>query len=108
MKTLLIVALIATGIFAAGRGNMMPSFADFDANGDAQVTKAEFTNAQQERMARQAEAGRMMRNAANAPTFDSIDTNRDGIIDAKEFQTHQLSNRRGGGRGMGGGQGMNP
>ncbi len=106
MKTLLIVALIVTGVLAAGRGNMMPSFSDFDTNKDAQITQTEFTNAQQKRMSAQAQAGKMMRNAGNAPSFESIDTNNDEIIDAQEFQAHQAANRRG--RGMGGGQRMNP
>ena len=106
MKTLLIVALIVTGVLAAGRGNMMPSFTDFDTNSDGQVTQTEFENTQQERMSANAQAGKMMRNAGNAPTFESIDTNNDSLISSQEFQTHQMSHRRGGGRGMGGGQGM--
>jgi len=105
MKNLLLAALIATGLLAAGRGGMMPSFSDFDANGDGELTQVEFENAQQTRMAAQAEAGKMMRNAGNAPSFETIDTNNDSIISAQEFQTHQMSNR-GGGRGMGGGQRM--
>ncbi len=105
MKTLLIVALIVTGAFAMGQGNMMPSYSDFDRDGNGQVTQQEFEQTQQERMTAQAKAGKMMRNAGNAPVFSDLDTNNDGNIDEKEFQTHQSANR--GGRGSGRGQGRN-
>ncbi len=107
MKTLWITALIVTGALAVGQGNMMPSFSDFDTDGNGKVTQSEFENMRQERMAVQAEAGKMMRNAGNAPAFDTIDTNGDGSISGEEFSVHQASNRKGGGRGMGRGQGMN-
>jgi hypothetical protein len=32
----------------------------------------------------------MMRNAGNAPSFESIDTNSDGSISPEEFQTQQM------------------
>ncbi len=101
MKTLLIVALIVTGALAVGQGKMMPSYSDFDTNGNGQVTQNEFEQTQQKRMTAQAEAGRMMRNVGNAPAFGDIDTNKDGNIDKQEFQTHQVANRgnRGGGQG---------
>ena len=49
MKTLLIVALMTTGLFAAGQGNMMPSYSDFDTNNDGKVTQEEFENTQQKK-----------------------------------------------------------
>jgi len=99
MKTLLVVALIVTGALAVGQGNMMPSYSDFDTDGNGKITQKEFTNTQEERMLKQAESGRMMRNSDNAPKYSDIDTNNDGNIDKQEFQTHQ-ANRRGG-RGQG-------
>ena len=60
MKTLLIVALIVTGVLAMGQGNRMPSYSDFDTNKDGKVTQTEFENTQQSRMAQQAESGRML------------------------------------------------
>jgi hypothetical protein len=111
MKQLWIVALLLTSALIAGQGNMMPSYGNFDGNGDGKITQTEFEDAQQARMIKQAEAGKMMRNAANAPTFADIDTNKDGIIDTNEFQIHQASHQRGSGmgqgKGMGNGQGMN-
>ena len=82
-------------------GRMMPTFSDFDNNADGKVTQAEFENTQQMRMTENAEAGKMMRNAGNAPMFSDIDTNKDGYIDQAEFQMHQASERKGGARGMG-------
>ncbi len=106
MKTLWITALIVTGALAVGQGNMMPSFSDFDTDGNGQVTKSEFENTRQQRMEKQAELGKMMRNAGKAPSFESIDTNNDGVIGSEEFSAHQSSIRKGGGQGMGRGQGM--
>lgn len=105
MKALLIVTLIVTGALAAGQGNMMPSYSDFDGDGNGKITQKEFENTQQKRMEEQAKTGRMMRNADNAPKFSDIDTNKDGNIDTQEFQTHQASRR--GGQDMGSGQGRN-
>jgi len=105
MKALLIVTLIVTGALAVGQGNMMPSYSDFDSDGDGKITQQEFKSTQQKRMQEQSKSGKMMRNADNAPQFSDIDTNKDGIIDKKEFQTHQ-ANRKGG-RGQGMGQGRN-
>ena len=85
------------------QGRMMSSFNDFDANGDGAITQTEYENAQQARMAKQAESGKMMRNAANAPAFGDIDANADGNIDATEFRNHQMNRmqQRPAGQGMG-------
>ena len=90
MKTLLIVALIVTGALAVGQGRNMQSYTSLDSDGDGKVTQVEFENMQQSKMIKQAEAGKMMRNVANAPQFSDIDTNSDGNIDKDEFQTHQI------------------
>ena len=107
MKTLLIVALIVTGALAVGQGNMMPSYSDFDSDGNGKITQKEFKYTQQKRMEEQAKTGKMMRNAGNAPKFGDIDANRDGNIDNQEFQTHRANRRSGSGQGMGRGQGRN-
>jgi Ca2+-binding EF-hand superfamily protein len=95
MKKLFITALIVTGVLAAGQGFMMPSYSDFDTDGNSKITQQEFENTQQKRMMQNAAAGKMMRNAGNAPMFSDIDTNNDGNIDVTEFQTHQSANRKG-------------
>jgi len=105
MKKLLIVIFIVTSAFAGWKGNMMPSFSDFDLNKDGQITKVEFDYAHQKRMQDRSEDGRMMRNAVNSPQFSDIDTDKNGFIGAEEFKIHQLSNRKGS-RGMGYGKGI--
>ncbi len=105
MKTLLIVALIVTGALAVGQGRNMQSYTSLDSDGDGKVTQVEFENMQQSKMIKQAEAGKMRRNVANAPQFSDIDTNSDGNIDKDEFQTHQVKqqakNRKNKSRGQG-------
>jgi len=107
MKALLIVTLIVTGALAVGQGNMMPSYSDFDRDGNGKITQKEFKYTQQKRMDEQAKTGRMMRNTDDAPKFTDIDANRDGNIDNQEFKTHQANRRGGRGQGMGRGQGRN-
>ena len=94
MKRLALTSLFTSSILLAGMGMNMPSFNDFDTNNDAKVTKAEFEKAQQTRMTKQAEAGKMMRNAGNAPVFSDVDSNGNGYIDKNEFQTHQQKRLR--------------
>lgn len=108
MKRSVIAALMLSSALFAAQG-MMSSFSDFDADGNGKITQTEFENAQQARQAKQAESGKMMKNAANAPAFGDIDTNKDGVIDGNEFQVHQqtrMQNRPGMGQGMGQGKGM--
>ncbi|EHP29883.1 hypothetical protein SMGD1_1359 [Sulfurimonas gotlandica GD1] len=107
MKTLLIVTLIVTGALAIVPANTMPSYSDFDTDGNGKITQKEFNFTQEKRMQKQAESGRMMRNADNAPKFNDIDANADGNIDKEEFQTHQANRKGGRGQGMGRGQGSN-
>jgi len=104
MKRLGMIAalLLGSALFAAPGGR--PAFSDFDTNGDGQITQSEFEATQEARMAKQAESGKMMRNAGNAPQFSDIDTDNNGVIDADEFAAHRqdrMQNRPGG--GMGGG-----
>ncbi len=108
MKRIAIAALVMGGALFAAQGTMS-SFNDFDANGDGKITQKEFENAQQARQQKQAESGKMMKNAANAPQFGDIDTNKDGVIDTTEFKNHQMTRmqQKGGkGQGMGKGQGQ--
>ena len=77
-----------------GRGRNMPSFADFDLDGDGVLKKEEFYDARARRMYSRAEQGYPMRNAAKAPPFEQIDSNKDGVISAEEFAAHQAEHRK--------------
>lgn len=81
--------LLGTTLLAAGMGYYMPTFSEFDLNGDGHITKAELQKAREDRMIQKANEGKMLRNAGNAPAFEQMDKNGDGVIDANEFKTHQ-------------------
>lgn len=67
----------------------MPSFADFDLDGNGAISSDEFYQARAERIAERAKEGRKMKNLANAPSFEDIDTDGDGAIRPEEFAAHQ-------------------
>jgi Ca2+-binding EF-hand superfamily protein len=77
-----------------GMGRNMPAFADFDRDGDGSLTKQEFYDARAQRMGERAAQGYPLRNAPNAPTFESIDTNGDGKVVPAELAAHQTEHRR--------------
>jgi Ca2+-binding EF-hand superfamily protein len=76
-----------------GMGRNMPSFSDFDLNGDGVLLKEEFYDARAKRMYDRAEQGYPLRNAANAPDFETVDSNGDGKISEQEFREHQRQHR---------------
>jgi hypothetical protein len=96
----------------AGRGPA--AFSDMDTNGDGYVSASEHAAFRAQRMANNAQAGRPMRNAGNAPQFTDIDANGDGRVSQAEmaqFRSQRMtagracnrSGRGGGGGGWGGG-----
>lgn len=91
-------AVMSTPLWAQGapngKGMNMPTFADFDLNGDGGITEDEFNTARAERIAKHAQEGRPMKNMANAPSFADIDTDDDGLVSADEFSTHQAEHRK--------------
>lgn len=108
MKTLMIASLLLSSVLMAGMGRNMPSFSEFDTNGDGKITQTEFESTQQKRMSQKAEMGKMMRNAGNASAFKDIDTDNNGQIDKKEFDSHQMMQKGKMGNGMNNmGQGQN-
>lgn len=99
--------LIATTIVAAiflsaptvaqdtqkGMATNMPTFAEFDLNGDGTITETEFAKARGERIAKLAKEGRQMKNLADAPSLGDIDVDGNGGIDADEFAAHQAEHK---------------
>lgn len=74
-----------------GRGRNMPTFADFDMDGDGWITEKEFEDGRNQRRGERAKAGYLLRGVANAPSFADIDTDDDEKISPDEFAKHQLS-----------------
>jgi|GEM_PF-1038630 len=84
------------GMGRGGRqGHQMPTFKDFDLNGDGVLTEEEFIEARGQRVAQRAKEGRQMRGLSGMMQFSDLDQNRDGKVDENEFQAgmfrHQQS-----------------
>jgi len=84
------------GIGSGGMGRMQnhSTFADFDLNKDGVIVKDELLSVRADKQAKRATQGYPMRNAANAPAFESMDSNGDGKITQKELTDFQMSFRR--------------
>ena len=71
----------------------MPTYADFDLDGDGKIVEKEFNEAHAQRMAKMAEEGRQMKHVGDFPGFAGIDTDGDGVISEEELATHQAEHR---------------
>ncbi len=76
-------------VAATKMGMNMPTYSDFDLDGDGKILEVEFYEARNNRISERAKQGYQMKNIANAPSFSDIDTNGDGGISAEEFTAHQ-------------------
>jgi len=94
MKKITLAILLTSGALVAGMNQNMSAFSDFDADGNGKITQSEFENLQQAKMTANANAGKMMKNAGTAPTFDMVDANKDGVVDMNEFNIQQQKNMR--------------
>ncbi|MBL3590247.1 MAG: EF-hand domain-containing protein [gamma proteobacterium endosymbiont of Lamellibrachia anaximandri] len=86
-------AEIASGR-GAGRGRNMPSFAEFDLNGDGAMTEDEFIEARGRRISERAKQGYMMRGLKNARPFSEVDQDGDGVVKESEFLQMQAQHRQ--------------
>jgi len=89
MKKLLVVTFLVCSVVAAKQGYNMPSFSYFDINVDGKISQAELEEGRANRMNKNAQDGKMLRNAKNAASFSDIDTNGNGYISKDEFEAHQ-------------------
>jgi len=92
MKKITLVMLLVSGALVAAMNQNMSSFSDFDVDANGKVTQSEFENLQQKKMIANANAGKLMKNAGNVPTFSMVDANKDGFIDVNEFNVQQQKN----------------
>ena len=83
------------------------AFSAMDTNGDGSVSADEHASFRAQRMAANAQAGRLLRNAGNAPQFTAIDADSDGQLSQTEmaqFRDQRMARRpcnRGGRGGWG-------
>lgn len=72
-----------------GRGMGMPTFAEFDLNGDGVITEQEYIEARNKRISERASEGRPMRGLSQMKEFKDIDTDQDGRVTPAEFSAYQ-------------------
>ena len=77
-----------------GMSGNMPTFADFDADGNGGISEAEFDQLHSERMSKMAAEGRKMKHAGDMPGFAGIDSDGDGVISPEELDSHQASHHQ--------------
>jgi len=66
-----------------------PSFSEFDANGDKQITEEEFNALRKERVQERTKEGRASQNMNQVSAFAAYDKNKDGVLSEEEFAAHQ-------------------
>lgn len=103
IATLSLLLLVAGNVAAFGhkadmqggmqRGMNMPTFADFDANGDGKISEQEFNEFRAARMSKMASEGRQMKHAGDMPGFSDLDSDGDGFINEQELTAHQAEHR---------------
>jgi hypothetical protein len=76
-----------------GMKGKMPTYAEFDLDGDGKIVEQEFNEAHAKRMSQMAAEGRQMKHVGEMPGFSGIDTNDDGVISEEEFAAHQAEHR---------------
>lgn len=82
------------GMSGGTGGSNMPTFADFDLNGDGVIHPQEFNDARAKRVSERTKEGHPMRNVGHMPTFSDIDSNGDGEISPEEFSAYQAQHRQ--------------
>ncbi len=96
-----------TGWQSGPAGGGPAAFSAMDTNGDGYVSADEHATFRAQRMAANAQAGRLLRNAGNAPQFTDIDADSDGQLSRTEmtqFRDQRMAGRpcnRGGRGGWG-------
>lgn len=107
VATFLVAGVLITGAFAKGNMNnaynsnaqagqqrfanqsTQPSFQMADSNKDGSISADELDAFRATNMSKNAEDGKLLRNAGDAPQFSDIDKNNDGKITQSEFEAGQ-------------------
>ncbi len=85
-----------TGGQSGPAGGGSAAFSAIDTNGDGAVSANEHAALRAQRMAANAHAGRLLRNAGNAPQFADIDADSDGQLSQTEmaqFRDQRMAGR---------------
>tara|TARA_R110002050_G_scaffold264094_1_gene404722 strand:- start:1503 stop:2132 length:630 start_codon:yes stop_codon:yes gene_type:complete len=77
-----------------GRKSNMPSFSEFDINGDGVILEEELYEARAVRISERVKQGYPMRNIANSSSFEEIDANGDKKVTSEEFAKFQVKHRQ--------------
>lgn len=85
MQRTLIPLLGAAVLLLSGQAIAAADFATYDANGDGQITQAEFDAARSDEMAAQAARGQLPQDIDPNQTFGALDKNQDGVLSKDEF-----------------------
>ncbi|MFA5460586.1 MAG: EF-hand domain-containing protein [Sulfurimonas sp.] len=86
--------LIVPSVASAQKmGRDMPTFESYDLNKDGTLTESEMNEARAIRQDKRKADGKLLRNSKSPYPFSDIDTNKDGVVDKKEFEEHQLKRR---------------
>ena len=80
---------------AGGRGGNMPTFAEFDLNGDGVLLEEEFNEARGRRISERAQQGYPMRGLSNMLQFSDLDADGNGRVTSEEFTAGQAAHRAG-------------
>lgn len=77
-----------------GHGRNRPVFADIDQDANGSISAREFEAFRSARISERKQAGKPMKNMATPASFEELDENGDGIVDAAEFRAHQQERQR--------------
>jgi len=77
-----------------GRKSNMPSFSEFDMNGDGVILEDELYEARAVRITERVKQGYPMRNITNPSSFEDIDANGDKKVTSEEFAKFQVKHRQ--------------
>ncbi len=79
---------------AGGPGGNMPTFAEFDLNGDGVLLADEFNQAHAQRISERAQQGYPMRGLSNMLQFPDMDGDGNGQVTPEEFTAAQVRHRQ--------------